>query len=111
MLPFRIAASLLLLCGPLPTLAAVGVTPVTSEVTRFGEAQLSIPILVPPGVGGVQPNLALSYRHRTLSTLLGRGWSIAGLSAPGCVRAATSCQSLTSLPLSVASSRRLMPQA
>ncbi|HKU15263.1 MAG TPA: FG-GAP-like repeat-containing protein [Steroidobacteraceae bacterium] len=72
---------LLLTLASASTLAAVGLTPLTSEVSRFGEANLSIPILAPPGVNNVQPKLDFVYRHRNTSTLLGRGWTIAGLSA------------------------------
>jgi RHS repeat-associated protein len=73
--------ALLLIAANSTALAAVGLTPLTSDVSPRGEANLSIPIEVPPGVAGLQPTLELVYGHRVTSTLLGRGWMIAGLSS------------------------------
>lgn len=62
------------------TPAAVGRTPGAARVTPGGEAAYSIPLRLPPGTNGMTPSLALEYRHRQASGLLGVGWSIAGLS-------------------------------
>lgn len=45
-----------------------------------GGASYSIPLEVPPGTAGVAPALAFTYVSRAEEGLLGRGWSIAGLS-------------------------------
>lgn len=61
--------------------AAVGRTATSANVSSSGESSYSIPIIVPPGTRGMTPQMAFVYSHRNSSTLLGAGWSIAGLSA------------------------------
>jgi RHS repeat-associated protein len=60
--------------------AAVGKTEGAASVGATGSAQYVIPIWVPPGTAGMQPNLALTYDHRSTNTLLGIGWDLSGLS-------------------------------
>jgi RHS repeat-associated protein len=50
------------------------------SVSMDGAAQISIPLLVPPGRRGVQPNLALTYSSRMGNGPLGVGWQLSGLS-------------------------------
>jgi YD repeat-containing protein len=75
---------------PSPTLAPMpvipdgpiaGVVPGAFEVTERGSAHYSITISAPPGVGGMEPRLALVYDNRGGNGLLGVGWSLQGLSA------------------------------
>jgi len=63
------------------TRSAVGRTPGALEVTGSGTARYSIPIFVPPGPRGIQPNIALVYDSAIGSGPLGKGWSIAGISS------------------------------
>lgn len=41
-----------------------------------GAAQMSVPISIPAGAGGVQPDLAMSYNSSRGRGNLGTGWSI-----------------------------------
>ncbi|HEY0990169.1 MAG TPA: SpvB/TcaC N-terminal domain-containing protein [Kofleriaceae bacterium] len=65
--------------------AAAGATVVgtlsgTFEVTGDGAASFTVPLTVPPGRAGMQPDLALVYSSRGGNGLVGVGWSLAGLS-------------------------------
>jgi hypothetical protein len=50
-------------------------------VTESGAATLSIPIQVPRGIGGMEPQLALNYSSQAGNGLLGLGWNLGGPSA------------------------------
>lgn len=76
-----VALILFALLVPTQAFAAVGRTAVSVDVSQSGEGTYAIPIFAPPGTHGMTPSLALVYGHRNDSTLLGAGWSIAGLSA------------------------------
>lgn len=50
-------------------------------VTESGAATLSVPIQVPRGIGGMEPQLALNYSSQAGNGLLGLGWNLGGPSA------------------------------
>ena len=60
--------------------ATVG-TMVGQAGTDGGAATYNVPIVIPPGRAGMQPNLALSYNSRSGNGVMGLGWSISGLSS------------------------------
>lgn len=59
---------------------AVGQTTGTLQVADDGAANYSVPLWVPPGRAGMQPELALTYSSRAGNGLIGVGWSLTGLS-------------------------------
>jgi hypothetical protein len=74
-------ALILTLWGGIVHADNVGSTAGDGFVTPTGEAQYRIPLVLPPGINGLTPELALTYRHRFGNGLLGVGWSLEGLSA------------------------------
>lgn len=58
----------------------VGTIPALTEVSLTGAATYNIPIRVPPGTHGLQPNLSIIYNGQAGNGLLGMGWNLAGLS-------------------------------
>lgn len=65
--------------------AAVSVTPGTTDgqvsVGPDGGVGFSIPIRVPPGTAGIEPNLVLAYNSRSGPSAYGFGWSVGGVSS------------------------------
>lgn len=57
----------------------MGSLPGHGSVLPTGEYQYELPIEVPPGRAGMQPNLALVYSSNGENGPLGMGWSISGL--------------------------------
>ncbi len=53
----------------------------TFNVSSLGAATYTIPIDVPIGVGGMQPNLSITYDSQSSFGLLGLGFNLAGLSS------------------------------
>ena len=58
----------------------VGALGGTVDVGSMGAAIYSIPLELPTGINGMQPNLAITYNSQAGNGLLGWGWDLTGLS-------------------------------
>lgn len=82
---FCLAAALL----PAVVMAS-GYTAHQFAVSESGAATVTIPLQVPRGIGGMEPQLSLNYSSEAGNGLLGLGWNLAGPSAvTRCAKALT----------------------
>jgi len=65
----------------LNTTYLVGSTNGAFNVSALGGGSYTIPLDVPAGVAGLQPNLAIAYNSMAGTGVAGYGWNISGLSA------------------------------
>lgn len=54
----------------------VGTLPGSLDVDALGSANYRMPLWIPPGRAGVQPNLAIAYNSNARDGFLGIGWSL-----------------------------------
>ncbi|WP_118976984.1 FG-GAP-like repeat-containing protein [Taibaiella koreensis] len=67
--------------GTSPSLAAGNATDGTFNVSNVGSASYNVPIKVPKGFNGLQPNLAFEYNSNSGNGIMGMGWNLTGSSA------------------------------
>ena len=60
--------------------ASVGAITATADVDRFGAFNYRVPLNLPPGPGGLKPDIALLYNSQANTGILGHGWQLEGLS-------------------------------
>lgn len=58
-----------------------GLTVAQFRVDESGQATYQIPIAIPAGIAGVQPEISLSYNSGAGEGIAGMGWNISGLSS------------------------------
>ncbi|MFT3925998.1 MAG: PQQ-binding-like beta-propeller repeat protein [Myxococcales bacterium] len=114
-----VGACLPVVDAKLTTLAspdAVGALSGAFSVELNGSATYSVPVNVPPGRGGLAPELALTYRSSSGNSLVGFDWSISGLSAISVCQPTVVQDKTLSSPASVMvpfclDGRRLIPKS
>lgn len=57
--------------------------PVQYEVSTLGGFSYSLPLVIPPGIKDMAPNLSVTYNSQAGDGIMGVGWTISGLSAIG----------------------------
>ncbi len=69
--------------APLPPVSGISTGYISGNfsVNQQGGSNYSIPIVVPPGTGGMVPQLSLNYDSQGSSSMVGKGWSLSGLSS------------------------------
>lgn len=68
--------------SPTGTSTEVGITEGALNVSLSGSASYTIPIIVPPGINGVEPQISINYNsQRGLSGTAAKGWDIGGVSS------------------------------
>lgn len=76
-----LSALFLLASGSLNAQTTVlGTTAGQFQVDAAGAADYTIPITVPPGIGGIRPQIAISYSSRAANGSMGLGFSLSGVS-------------------------------
>lgn len=59
----------------------VGSLPGELNISDFGAAIYSIPIMMPQGIGEMTPSVSITYNSQSGNGLLGWGWNLSGLSS------------------------------
>lgn len=56
-------------------------TPGKLSVSELGAATYTVPLAMPPGTAGMAPSLSLTFNSQSNGGLMGKGWSLSGLSS------------------------------
>lgn len=79
----RLFMSTALFCTSVNAFSNVITTTNSVGVSPNGAAVSSIPIVVPPGIAGMEPKLSLEYNSQRGQGMAGIGWDLAGISTIG----------------------------
>ncbi len=60
--------------------SGIGETPGVLSVSPSGAAVYNVPIAVPEGINGVEPEISLTYNSQSGNGIAGYGWNISGIS-------------------------------
>lgn len=59
----------------------VGTLPGELDVNDYGGAMYSIPVMMPQGIEGMEPDIAITYNSQAGNGMMGWGWNLTGLSS------------------------------
>ncbi len=82
--PLQLMLALLLLLSSAAVAAAdapAGIVSSQFSVDQTGAAQYQVPIRVPPGTAGVEPELSFNYGSHSSEGMMGVGWTLSGFSS------------------------------
>ncbi|RLA06033.1 MAG: hypothetical protein DRQ51_10560, partial [Gammaproteobacteria bacterium] len=76
---------IVLIIIPVKTIAGIDTTAMVGTISgnfivQQGAANYNVPLITPPGVAGLKPNISINYSNQTKNGILGMGFSIGGIS-------------------------------
>jgi hypothetical protein len=103
--PTRFAAAMVRALAMAMSAVALSASAQGLVVSESGQAVYSYPIVVPPGVAGMEPKLSLVYNSGGMNGPMGVGWSVQGLSQ------ITRCPKIEPVPVGASYKPRIVPVA
>ena len=101
----RVASAAPRMLAMVMSAVALGASAQGLVVSESGQAVYSYPIVVPPGVAGMEPKLSLVYNSGGMNGPMGVGWSVQGISQ------ITRCPKIEPVPVGASYKPRIVPVA